>query len=794
MAEPPAAGQKVDAYLSYSRTDSVHVHAVADHLSHEGITYFADWADLAPGKEWTDALVHAVANARFFLVFVGSAGLTSVQLEELERARANVLPVLLPGARELPRQLARLQAHDLRDGVDPAGLALLVDAIRGGESPPQPVELSPSVVGVSRVLTGDVTAPDMVWELYKVHLEYAGAKSAQLAKRADDVRKPAEQWLAEVRDLYDPAAVPELHGRLVILGLALIDPPLRGDLERDGVLRTLIGEVEEEFASLLSPRGRALWDAVAAQGETVPTHTDNPATVDALQREGFARVLGSRVRAMREKEKEAARKAGDAVYPRGRAFLVHLDGPWGAGKTTLLNFLGRELQSRPNPWVVVTFNAWQHQRIVPPWWWLMSSVHEEGFRALWHISKPWAVLFKVREWAWLLRALWAWIVLALAGVVVAFLLWYGGKLSDLDVAQKWLAAAVALVGSVVTLAGAARSVAGSVNAKTAQGAKTFIQQTRDPMQSAKDHFADLIRWLHYDVAIFVDDLDRCKGSSVVELLEGIQTLFRDVPVAYVVAADRAWLSDSYAAEYERFTSLADEPGRPFGFRFLEKTFQMAATVPTMNERALSGFWQGLIRPGELGDREALEAARAQADSLFATLETEESIRAELLSNPGATPEERQARVEAAAIKLAAPRFERSTEHALRDFVHLLDPNPRALKRLVNAYGIARDLQTLNRQNLVGDVGAQQRTALWTIVNLRWPQLAEHLADHPDDVAAIGNGRPPDRVPEELRPLFDDERVIAVVRGRADGVDATLDPAAVRECLGWVETPAPEPVS
>ena len=72
------------------------------------------------------------------------------------------------------------------------------------------------------------------------------------------------------------------------------------------------------------------------------------------------------------------------------------------------------------------------------------------------------------------------------------------------------------------------------------------------MQAAKAHFADLIDWLHYPVAIFIDDLDRCKGSTVVELLEGVQTLFRDAPVVYLVAADRDWLSDSYAAEYGAF--------------------------------------------------------------------------------------------------------------------------------------------------------------------------------------------------------------------------------------------------
>ena len=55
----------------------------------------------------------------------------------------------------------------------------------------------------------------------------------------------------------------------------------------------------------------------------------------------------------------------------------------------------------------------------------------------------------------------------------------------------------------------------------------------------------------------------------------------------------------------------------------------------------------------------------------------------------ATPEVR-VRVAGAAInRLTRPEIEKQTEHALQKFAPLLEPNPRAIKRFVNAYGMAR---------------------------------------------------------------------------------------------------------
>jgi hypothetical protein len=212
---------------------------------------------------------------------------------------------------------------------------------------------------------------------------------------------------------------------------------------------------------------------------------------------------------------------------------------------------------------------------------------------------------------------------------------------------------------------------------------------------------------------------------------------------------------------------------------------MSVTLPAPSGSARDTFWGRLIRPGETVDRAELKRARKEADADFAGLESEEEIRRKLVAKPGETAADQQARREAAAVQLATPAVAQEAEHALRAFAGLLDPNPRAMKRLVNAYGIARGIETLGGENLACDMDAQQQTALWTILSLRWPRLADHLAVNPKDVARIGGrGKVPEAIPEHLRPLFRDQKVLDVVRGA--GVDAALDEQAVGRCAGQVQ--------
>ena len=106
-----------------------------------------------------------------------------------------------------------------------------------------------------------------------------------------------------------------------------------------------------------------------------------------------------------------------------------------------------------------------------------------------------------------------------------------------------------LLGKVLALAatllGAGMFVSRSLVPGSAKAAQAFMESAVDPLERVAKHFHKLVGRLtggtgptSRPVIVFVDDLDRCKSSYCVTLLEGIQTLFKDPRVMYVVAADR----------------------------------------------------------------------------------------------------------------------------------------------------------------------------------------------------------------------------------------------------------------
>lgn len=124
-------------------------------------------------------------------------------------------------------------------------------------------------------------------------------------------RATAARWIENVRGLLNADAVTEIHGRLLIAGLTRLDRALREQLERNGFLGACEREIREPLATLFR-------DDPPPPEETVPTHMDNPAIVDELKREGFARILARRIRDTQTHDSDSAKHSKDADVPPGR--------------------------------------------------------------------------------------------------------------------------------------------------------------------------------------------------------------------------------------------------------------------------------------------------------------------------------------------------------------------------------------------------------------------------------------------------------------------------------------------
>jgi KAP family P-loop domain len=795
--------ESFDVFLGYPFDDAGAARQLADALREHGLRPWLAEEQIGRRGTWDAEPLDVLRTVPAALQIVrdrwplGEWGVREVE-EMAARKRAAPsfrLAVAVLGTAAVPPFPVRPDAVvHLVSPWDPGRLATLAEALRPGRLA-EDLPLSSSVQAATRV-SGNVTSFMIVRRLLEAHSDYTPAPVPPEALTPDDKaeERSAAEWVADVRALYDPARNDILDGRLFIDGLARLDRGLRRKLEAAGVL----GAVR----SRISPPAEA---RLLAKPDSVDMLTDQPADVDLLGRQVVAEVIARRIRTIRQEEvkRQAVARAGERSH--AGPFLLHLFGPWGVGKTSLLRFIRAELtpprdadRPRPDPkapdapWIVIDFNAWQHQRIVPPWWWLMNALFRQGSTELRHIDKRRWVRLRWWDLRWRGQGALPGLLLAAVGVAVAMLVWRSGSIDTKGWAEvfKGMGAVAAAISGVIALGltalGGLQALSRSLLVGSPRAAGAFIKNSKDPLDTLSERFVELVRRLEYPVAIFVDDLDRCKAPYVVELLEGIQTLFKDVSVVYVVAADRDWLCESYAKEYADFCATTGEPGRPLGYLFLEKTFQLSAAVPTLSLDAKRDFLQGLLGVTGAEVEAELKAARVMARDEFDKAGSEKEVRAKLEQADGGTAIERQAAAEAAVLRLAQPDIEERTQHTLQAFAPLLEPNPRAMKRLVNAYGMARDSEILRGASASANGDApMERVALWTILNLRWPLLAEYLANDEDaaEQMCLPQSKAPDDAPEFVKKLWGDDDVLAVLKGEAPTVTTILDAEAIRRCVG-----------
>jgi len=520
-------------------------------------------------------------------------------------------------------------------------------------------------------------------------------------------------------------------------------------------------------------------DDASASQERVDWVSDARAKADLLQRRPLAQTLATRLNRLGTEEP-------------GTSFLIHLDGRWGAGKSTVLDLLRDELAGE---WLVVEFDAWRQMRVGPPWWALLASLRH-ALRDDLPRTAGWRLrLAEAAQRARRGGPLYAVALLSLVALVV--LLGLGVDLGGID---KTVSSILVVLGGIGTLLAGASAAGRFLLWDSAAGAKVFEQSQRDPMDSIAEHFGWLIARAGKPVVFFVDDLDRCSNEYVVAMLDAVQTLVRDArtrrrrpdrsrsggvaPAAchVVVAADGRWIRTSYEQEHAAFADAVAEPGRALGYLFLAKIFQLTVEVPSISPHRQDAFLRRLLRSSgnragsdEGGAQEVATKVAAVAQQVAGSTSEAETLAA----YDQAEAPVRAAVAEKVVAKLAEAQIERSTEHALERFAPLLEPNPRAMKLFVNAYGVARALQILE-----DNVVARDPLALWTILGTRWPGLVDYVRAHPEAIEALAAGQPgTPGVPEDVEALFGAPAVRRVIM-YAHGGPLTAD--LIRACCGMAD--------
>jgi hypothetical protein len=457
--------------------------------------------------------------------------------------------------------------------------------------------------------------------------------------------------------------------------------------------------------------------------------------------------------------------------------LIQVDGP---GKSEFLGRLGRKLDpllasrhqiARNRDWTAVRFDAWQYQRLSPPWWWLMSAIDKQirarcraRGRRFW-LRQRWQ---DMRYRALCLGRDLLWVI---PGAGIFLLGWHASGHAALQVLKWVLTAAGGIAATVALLSSIRNALTRHLLAESPRGTQALLRTT-DPMEELLRRYGFLIRSASTPIVVLIDNLDRCHAQYVVEFLEGIQTLLRNLPnskrwprptprrrplVAFVVAADRDWLAESYVRVYREFKGSAREPGRPFGLAFVERIFECALRLPTV--------------PAAVSLAARAEADHRGSPDPFAQLEQELDIRRELARCERSASADRgpsnaplpmtklraQAVERLGAIHLQSLRADRlddfDTRQQLEQLLADLDPGPVVQRQLETAYCVNRATQLLAGHAVDADDDAIYRLGLWTLLELRWPLLANHLTRCPHDLEHIAREGFPDGFDAELGQVF-----------------------------------------
>lgn len=492
-------------------------------------------------------------------------------------------------------------------------------------------------------------------------------------------------------------------------------------------------------------------DQEVSKTDKIPFHLDVVEKIDRLNRAPVAKSL--------------ARLINEDVFDKAPnfSFMVHLQGAWGSGKSTFLNLLEENLHTKNRDWAVVKYNAWQNQHISPPWWTFIDQIYRQATEKMnwWsRIKLKWSEnkrrILKYTQWQKIIQ-------LIVFTFFVVILFRFGKSFVDaaesypssgnnvsetkglaLDVFAKLILSIGATIGLIFTFS---KFIATPFFMRNAKDAESFVKRSADPMQSIKSHFEGLIENINaqkMEVAVFIDDLDRCDRRYTIELLEGIQTLFKDKRVLYVVAGDKDWIATCFEKNYSEFSNAVGN-NRKLGELFLEKAFQLSIRLPQMSETSKKKYWNYILG-NKIDEQENVSVTiRNEIKKELRTL-NQGSVRTDLeqLSVMEAKYGATEAEISDVMLEVL-DESQNDIKHLLSEHHALIEPNPRAIIRLANEYTMFRNILWAERVQFNSDILFR-----WIILESSFPIIAAQIRNNVDWVNEVGFKTSIEKLEEKAR--------------------------------------------
>lgn len=450
-------------------------------------------------------------------------------------------------------------------------------------------------------------------------------------------------------------------------------------------------------------------------------------------------------------------------------------------------------------WHSVMFNAWLHQHLDPPWWCFYQSIRQQCFSAVLKgfdmaeksaadAKKSTGVRVLIRKllstilnilspigravhWIWLWVSELAWRLFTpkvtglfttlLLTVVAALLLSHfqyidlnglanvvwGNNTSDAEAGLENVIQTILIVlfGGATAIWTVVAAFTETLLPGTPDAAKNYSLGSGDPLDRFRRRFDHIVCGLRRPVLVVIDDLDRCEPEFVVEMMRGIQTIFRSPRVVFIVLGDRNWIEHSFSIVHKGMKGIPVGPEHTFGGRFVEKVFQLSLVLPGINPATRETYVTKLLVPETI--HQATPEKEISTVDENKPIEKKSTQPKDKLTQAQAEERKEEKRKEKAtkrAFKSAMdPKTELQTRHRLLPVSPVLPDNPRQIKRIINAISFYQEIATITH-----DWGYKStdwcQLALWVIIMTEWPTSWARLAVDPDLVDRVRAARQSDQ--------------------------------------------------
>lgn len=374
--------------------------------------------------------------------------------------------------------------------------------------------------------------------------------------------------------------------------------------------------------------------------------------------------------------------------------------------------------------VSVTFNAWQFEDSKQTWAGLASQVSRTIESTLpWH-SRQWLKLnytWKERK-----RELILTLLLPLAVVCIVVGLVSAGFFSNIGIGKADGLGLLLPAGSVLLTIWFVSSQLLKVAVPISERVLSYVRMPDYREQMGFQHrVRDDLEFLHRflvkrrpgcRVVVYIDDLDRCSESKIMEILQAINLILASSEFFVFVGMDTEMIYRAIKAYYKE-----QVPDR-FPENYLSKIIQISFYLPETTQARQSYLSTLFSANARRGLRSATKSNGDKAPTPTpAITSTDGSLTFDMGSLLTIVP-----------VQLKEAEDTADELQAFQDYSDFLEDNPREIKRLINIHRLIKIL--LQKQNTSWSSERQRKLVKWLIFCDRWPHLV-------DDVLLLKKDKP-----------------------------------------------------